>query len=232
MMKVVITGGHHNAALVVARLLQKKAVEVVWFGHLYAGRRDSHDSAEYKEVKAAGIRFHDLKAGRFTLSLSEMIHLPVGLLHAYQLLKKEKPQAVLAFGGYLGAAVSLAAALLRIPLYLHEQTHSAGKANKLAAKLARRIYLTWPDSVHYFKPAKTRIVGLPLRQSILEAKPRKTPSSSKPLLLVMGGKQGSHAINQFIFDNLEGLRQEFNLVHQTGNSTGTGDYARALTLKT
>jgi cell division protein FtsW len=57
---IVITGGHHNSALVVAKELISRGHQVVWLGHRQSSRGDTIDSAEYIEVKAAGIPFHDL----------------------------------------------------------------------------------------------------------------------------------------------------------------------------
>ena len=231
MTKIIITGGHHNAALVVADLLRARGVSVVWIGHRHAARGDRQKSAEYLEVTAHNFPFHALQAGRFTLSLQEIIRLPVGFFQSWSILRKEQPDAVLSFGGYLGAAVALSAALLGIRVYLHEQTRSAGLANKLIGKFARRIYLTWPDSQRHFKKEKIKVVGLPLRQNILDARPAILFDSKLPNLLVLGGKQGSHRLNTFIFKHIHDLLPQFNIIHQTGTSSVTGDHAKSLTLK-
>lgn len=231
MIKLVITGGHHNAGLVVAKIFQAKGISVNWIGHRFASRGDTHESAEYTEVAAAGIPFHDLPAGRLSVNFSELLRLPLGIFRGFRLLTQLKPSAILSFGGYLGAAVALAGKLLNLPLYLHEQTVVAGKANKLVAKLARRIYLTWPASAKFFPPTKSLVVGLPLRDAVLSGKKLQLFPRSLPTILVMGGKQGSQGLNHFIFAHLPDLLTRFNLIHQTGTSSATGDYARALAAK-
>ncbi len=228
---IVITGGHHNSALVVAKLLIKKNCKVIWIGHRHSSRGDVVDSAEYTEVTASGIKFHDLQAGKMVLSLREIFQFPLGVAQAFKLLKKIKPVAILSFGGYLGGTVALAGKALNIPIYLHEQTVTAGRANKLISSLAKKIYLTWPESAKYFSAQKTQVVGLPLRDGILTSPQKSFFTRHKPTLLVMGGKQGAHAINQFIFNNLADLLTHFNLIHQTGTSSLTGDYTSALALK-
>lgn len=228
---IVITGGHHNSALVVAQELIKRGHKVVWIGHRHSSRGDQQDSAEYIEVKAVGIPFHDLNAGKLLPDPRELVRFPLGIIHSLQLLQRVKPVATLSFGGYLGGTVALAGKLLGIPIYLHEQTVTAGRANKLIGKLAKKIYLTWSESVKYFSPAKVKVVGLPLRPSILSAKPKQLFTRHKPMLLVMGGKQGAHAINQFIFTHLHDLLPHFNIVHQTGTNSLTHDYDRSLSLQ-
>lgn len=228
---IVVTGGHHNSALVVARELVSRGHKVVWIGHRYAAREDQHDSAEYLEVTEAKIPFHDLSAAKLQLNLTELIRFPLGIYHALLILRKGKPSAILSFGGYLGGTVALAGKLLGIPIYLHEQTITAGKANKLIGRLAQKIYLTWRESAKYFDPRKLKVVGLPLRSSILAAKPKNIFSRRKPTLIVMGGKQGAHALNQFVFAHLSELLTAYNIVHQTGTSSITHDYDFALALQ-
>ncbi len=230
---LIITGGHHNSALVVAQELKRKGFQVVWFGHRYAARGDQQDSAEYQEVTEAGIPFHELKAGKLSSPprISEVLNIPFGTLRAISLLIRIRPVAVLSFGGYLGLTTAIAGFLLHLPVYLHEQTIVGGKANLLTSRFAKKAYLTWNSSLRYFPAKKSMVVGLPLRKSLLHILPRKQFSNNRPTLLVMGGKQGSHVINEVIFKALRKLTKNYNVIHQTGTSTVTGDYSRALALK-
>lgn len=228
-MKIVVTGGHHNSALVVAKDLSKLGHQVSWFGHRHAGAGDTNDSAEYLEVTSAKLPFYDLPAGKLTLK--KITRIPQGLFYAYGLLSQIKPDAVLSFGSYLGLTVSLAAAVKNIPIFIHEQTVIAGKANKLSARFAKRIYLTWASSVKYFPRAKCLMTGLPLRSSIVAPAPARLFGNQRPTLIVMGGKQGSHILNSLVFSHLPELLQTYNLIHQTGTSSVTQDYQKAIALK-
>jgi UDP-N-acetylglucosamine--N-acetylmuramyl-(pentapeptide) pyrophosphoryl-undecaprenol N-acetylglucosamine transferase len=224
----VITGGHHNSALVVAKELKGRGHKVVWIGHRYSSRGDTVDSAEYIEVTASGIVFHDLVAGKLLLNLKELLRFPLGLARSLELLKAIAPRAIISFGGYLGGTVALSGKTLGIPVFLHEQTVTAGRANKLIGKLSKRIYLTWDESAKFFDKKKIEVVGLPLRDSIVSGSSKQLFTRRKPTLLVMGGKQGAHTINHFIFTHLPELLKDFNLIHQTGTSSLTGDYEKAL----
>ena len=231
MQTIVITGGHHNSALVVAKELVSRGVKVIWIGHRYSSRGDTHDSAEYIEVTSASIPFHALSAGKLVPNIKDLFRFPLGIIYAIKILKQFRPSAILSFGGYLGGTVALAGKLLGTPIYLHEQTVTAGRANKLIGKLAKQIYLTWGESAKYFPPSKIKVVGLPLREGVLAAKPKTLFTRQKPTLLVMGGKQGAHIINQFIFTRLNDLLNHFNIVHQTGTSSLTLDYEHALAIQ-
>lgn len=231
MAKIVITGGHHNSALVVAQYFLKHDHKIIWYGHRYSSRGDTNDSAEYLEVKANKIPFFDLPAGRLVLDLSELLKIPYGILTALIYLRRDKPDAILTFGGYLGAATALSGAMLGIPIYLHEQTIVTGRANALTARFAKRIYLTWEGSRCYFPARKTMLVGLPLRPSILNSSPIKLFTRRRPTILVMGGKLGASVVNQFIFSHLNSLLADYNVIHQTGTSSVTRDYEHAIALK-
>lgn len=231
MAKIVITGGHHNSALVVAQYFLKHQHQIIWYGHRYSSRGDTNDSAEYLEVKASKIPFYNLPAGRLVTDLFELFKIPLGIAKALSYLRRDKPDAVLTFGGYLGAATAFAAAILGIPVYLHEQTIVTGRANKLTAYFAKQIYLTWEASRVFFPRHKTMLVGLPLRQSILNSSPSKLFSRHRPTLLVMGGKLGASIINHFVFSHLNELLKDYNIVHQTGTSSVTHDYEHAIALK-
>lgn len=227
----IFTGGHHNSALVLAQYFLTQGHTVYWYGHKKSSRKDHNNSAEYNEVTENKIKFFDLPAGRANLDPTELARIPYGFFVALSYLVRHRPVAVISFGGYLGATTALAASLLKIPVFLHEQTVVAGKANKLIGYLARRVYLTWTSSKKFFPPHKSVVVGLPLRASILNANPKKFFTRHRPTLLVMGGKQGAHLINQFIFTHLNELLKDFNIIHQTGTTSQTGDFDRALAIR-
>lgn len=229
--KFVISGGHHNSALVVARLLQSRGHQVEWVGHRLAAHQDRHDSAEYIEVTASKIPFHNLVAGKSSWHPHNLVRIPAGFLGAYKLIKRIRPDAVISFGGYLGLAVAVAAKFLRLPIFIHEQTVIAGKANKFVAKIATQVFLTWESSRGYYHNKRIKVVGLPLRPGFINAQPRSLFTDHLPTLFVMGGKQGSHSINKLIFAHLTDILRDFNLIHQTGTSSATGDYEHAMALQ-
>ena len=76
---IVITGGHHNSALVLARRLRKKGLNIIWIGHRYSMWGDTALSAEYREVASEGIKFIELRAGKFyrTYHPLKLIRIPL-----------------------------------------------------------------------------------------------------------------------------------------------------------
>lgn len=231
MKKIIITGAHHNSALAVASDLRKKGFSVFWLGHKYTMRGDKEVSAEYREVTASGIEFIELKAGKINPrpELINIAKIPMGFTASASIIKRVKPDAILSFGGYLSVPVVVVAKFFGIPIFIHEQTSIAGRANIFAARFAKKIFLTWESSQAFFPASKCEVTGLPLNPHLLSAKPER--SSKLPTILIMGGKQGSHSINAVVFELLPTLLKHYNLIHLTGSSSLTGDYQKALDLK-
>lgn len=221
MKTLVFTGGHHTSALVVAKeLILQGKYEVVWFGHRYSMWGDKSDSAEYKEVTAAGIKFYDLKAGKFynTFNLLKLIRIPWGFIQAFYYLLKVRPAGIVSFGGYLAVPTVISGWLLGIPSITHEQTITTGWANKLISLFVKKIAITWPQSAKFYPQSKTVLSGLPLRPEIIEIKKLKVKIKNyKPVIYITGGKQGSHIINQVIFSLLPQLVKKYTVIHQTGS---------------
>ncbi|MFH1895884.1 MAG: UDP-N-acetylglucosamine--N-acetylmuramyl-(pentapeptide) pyrophosphoryl-undecaprenol N-acetylglucosamine transferase [bacterium] len=220
-MKIVISGGHHNSALAVVGELNKLGRhQYLWLGHRHSVWGDTSDSAEYKEVTAYGIPFVDLKAGKLykTFNPVKLIRLPRGLFNAFYHLLKFKPDRVLSFGGYLAAPVALAAWVLQIPVFTHEQTSVVGWSNRLIGKLARQVFVTWPESAKYFPRDKVVVTGLPLRKELINLKPNQEPRTKNQdrRIYITGGKQGSDTINQVVKEALPELLKQYHIIHQCG----------------
>ncbi len=230
-MKIVITGGHLSPALAVIDEIQKnkKDVEIVFVGRKYT-YHDNSPSLEYKEIAGRGIKFYHLTAGRLTriFSLNSLINIlktPVGFFQSLSIVKNEKPDFVLSFGGYLALPIALSAKLLKIPVYSHEQTISPGLANKMIAKFADKIFISFDESRNFFPQSKTFLTGNPVKTTILKIikKPFEI-YKNQPVIYVTGGSLGSHSINIHIQKILRELLKKYTVIHQTGNVKNYNDY--------
>jgi len=232
-MKVVVTGGHHNSALVVAEKLLQKGHKIYWFGHKYSMIGDENPSAEYQEVTRKGIPFIEIKAGKFQPKfkfLANLLRIPLGFWQSLLNLYRIKPDLIVSFGGYLALPVVVSSWLLGIPSVTHEQTTVSGLANKMIGWLSKRIFLTYPSSAKYFPKGKTVVVGLPLREDIFK-KGQKIFKNSRKTIYITGGKQGAHVINEAVFAVLPELIKDFNVIHQCGSTTLYNDIKKAEQIK-
>lgn len=131
------------------------------------------------------------------------------------------PDAVLSKGGATSVPVVLAAWILRIPIIIHESDSRPGTANKLAARFAQHIAISYEEAATYFPKEKTILTGIPIRETLLQegtARTRKDLGieSTKPLVLIIGGSQGAQRINNLIVGSLDELLPHYAILHQTG----------------
>ena len=220
MKTLVFTGGHHTSTLEVAKTLKKEGWNIIWFGHRHSLWGDPSDSAEYRDVTAAGIKFYNLLAGKFykTYNPLKLIRIPFGFFQAFYLLLRLHPDGIVSFGGYLAVPVVITGWLLRISSITHEQTVTTGLANKLIAVFAKKIAVTWPSSLAHYPISKAVLTGLPLRPEILKIAKNKLSTSRSALrtIYITGGKNGSHTINSAVFSVLSKLTEKYYVIHQTG----------------
>ena len=129
---------------------------------------------------------------------------------AAALLRRVEADVVLGFGGYVSTPVYLAARRLGLPLVLHEQNALPGLANKLAARLTRHVYTSFPGT----PLPHAEYLGLPLRRAITEldrdsaragARTRAGLDPDRATLLVSGGSQGAASINRAVLGAREAL---------------------------
>lgn len=235
-MKVLITGGHPAPALAVidyARENEKYSnLEFVFVGRQYNNSRENSLSFEYQEVKKRNIPFFYLETGRLTRMVSlgtirNILMIPMGFYRAFQFLQETKPDRILTFGGYIALPVAVMGWIVGIPVFLHEQTIHPGLATKLIAKVAKTVFISFPDAKKYLPAAKTVLTGNTVRKSVFEIRtvPFDIPSD-KPVIYITGGSLGSHSVNVHIEKKLQELLTNYTLIHQTGNVQEYNDFHR------
>ena len=229
-MRVIIagggTGGHVIPALAIAEQLKKQfAAEVLFIG--------TARGIETRLVPQAGFPLDLIKVGALkNVSLitraRTLFDLPRALWVAGRMVSEFDPDVVIGVGGYASGPAMLAAIRRRIPTLAFEPNVVPGFANRLVARWVKAAAVHFEETCQYFPNCK--VTGVPVRQAFFEI-PAGCPMSrdfrdmgtgqpkSPPTLLVFGGSQGAHAINQAMMESLGGLKQKIpgiHVVHQTG----------------
>lgn len=228
-MKILLTGTHFTPAQALVERLNKLGA----FDLVYVGRSSTQEgykgaSAESQVLPNLGVRFIPLVSGRFHRAFSiytliNFLKLPIGFLQSLWVVFKEQPNVVVSFGGYIGFPVVFWAWWFNIPIVIHEQTLKFGLANWLSIPFASKIGLAFPIK-GYQKNPKVVITGNPIRSSLFETKTTKElenffkNNQDMPLMLVVGGNQGSHFINRLIGRSLTELTKNYSIIHQTGEN--------------
>lgn len=221
--KIVLTGGGTSGHVTPNIALIKRLKQDLW-QCFYIG---SNTGIEKKITTAKNIKFYGIASGKLRRYFSwqnfiDPFKILFGILQAFILLLRLKPNIVFSKGGFVAFPVVFAAWLLRIPVIAHESDLTPGLATKLSVPFARYICLTFAKAKEYFKSsAKLKVTGTPIRESLLTGDSSKGQdlcgfSVSKPNLMIIGGGSGAMAINKVIHQSLDELLKNFNIVHLCG----------------
>ena len=220
------TGGHTSPGLAVAALLRERSRTCAWIG--------SRSGIEAQRVPQSGIPYIAISTGKLRRywawqNVADLlVNVPAGTLSVLRILRTLRPRVVFGTGGFVALPVVLGAALLRLPVVLHEQTAVPGLANRIGARFARRIAVTFPDRAGRLPAARVVVTGNPLRPELRagsrsSAIARFQLDPAVPLVYVTGGAQGAHRINRVVGDALASLAEQAQLIHQCGENPATGD---------
>jgi UDP-N-acetylglucosamine--N-acetylmuramyl-(pentapeptide) pyrophosphoryl-undecaprenol N-acetylglucosamine transferase len=132
------------------------------------------------------------------------------------------PDVVFGKGGYASFPALFAARLFGIPVLIHESDAVPGRVNLWASKFARAVAVSYPDAIKFFPKNKAVLTGNPIRKEILipitqEAHKLLGLEEGIPIILVLGGSQGSQIINEAILDALPLILEKYQVIHQVGD---------------
>jgi UDP-N-acetylglucosamine--N-acetylmuramyl-(pentapeptide) pyrophosphoryl-undecaprenol N-acetylglucosamine transferase len=233
-MKIILaaggSGGHIFPSIALASELEKRGVGDIYF--ISSKRRlDRNVLENYKEksfflsVNPMPFSFNPIKIIIF------MIKLLSDTIASFFILGKIRPDAVVGFGGYSSGCIVKCAALLGIPVLIHEQNLYPGRANRILGKSAERIAVSFKESKEHFPGLEEKVVytGNPLRLELLSNNKEESASKlelslQKPTVLVMGGSQGSTFLNKTVSEAANLVKKEVGEEVQFIHLTGTKDY--------
>jgi UDP-N-acetylglucosamine--N-acetylmuramyl-(pentapeptide) pyrophosphoryl-undecaprenol N-acetylglucosamine transferase len=217
------TGGHVTPALALAEQIRLRGDEILLMG--------SDRGLETKLVPAAGFELLALPArplyGRSLIDRARAVPAMVNACwSAWKALGSFGADFVISVGGYASVPAVIAAVLRRVRIALVEPNAVPGRANRAAARVASRIFVQFEQAELVFSDAgaadRVRRLGIPLREGLVAAfsgvEPRRTPEAPFRLL-VFGGSQGAHQINQAMIEAAPRMDpQSVEIVHQTGEA--------------
>ncbi len=217
------TGGHVTPAIALAEQIRGRGDSVIILG--------SERGLETRLVPDAGFSLVALPAKQVMgQSYAKRAAALVGMLRAcamaWKTLRTYRADIVISVGGSASIPAVVAALLQRLPLAVVEPNAIPGRANRLAARFARRIFVQFEETALHFEghggSGRVHNTGIPLRGDLLASfaggTARRAPTS--PLrLLVFGGSQGARQLNDAMIAAAPRLDQHtIEIVHQTGEA--------------
>lgn len=223
--KKLLLAGSHGATTGLAIIEEIKSRnldwKISWVGRKHAGERNNNHSLEFKIFPKLGVKFSHLNSGKienkFTrYTIPALLKIPFGFIQALVLLLKIRPNLTLSLGGASGSLISFWSWVLKIPVIIHEQTASAGRANLFSAKFAKKIAISRESSEKYFPANKVMLTGNPISKNIINLI-NKPKNSEVKTILITGGSRGSTWLNNAIKPILNDLLNKYYVIHQTGD---------------
>ena len=228
------TAGHIEPALAVARqwLTSHPKDQCIFLG--------TKSGLEVSLVPAAGFELFTIPRIRISRKPSlSWLRIPVDLIASVMASLKvvKRADVLVGFGGYVSAPAYLAAAITRTPFVIHEANAKPGWANRLGARFTSHLAVAHPVEDGSF--ADALLAGLPLRSDVAQASTESSNdwanarlaakkhlgfSGDQPLVFIMGGSQGSLAINGVIADAIPTfINNKVSVLHSVGKLNALPD---------
>jgi UDP-N-acetylglucosamine--N-acetylmuramyl-(pentapeptide) pyrophosphoryl-undecaprenol N-acetylglucosamine transferase len=210
------TGGHIFPAVALAQALVVQGISSAIIG--------GQGGMEERVAQDAKLRFFGVRTGKLDRSKPDpraILRAMAGFGDAIKVVSRERPSAVVGFGGFASFPGAAAAVLRGVPLVLHDSNARPGIVTKFLARFARTIALSENAARAELPAGKTVWVGMPVREVRVErhtALEKLGLAPDKPLVLIIGGSQGSMRLNALLPPILERAMQGRNVqvLHQTG----------------
>lgn len=207
------TGGHVIPALAIADELRQHYNAEIWFIGTSRGM-------ETRLVPKAGYTLYCVDVGALkhvsiATRAKTLFDLPRAVWSAGRILSEVRASVVVGVGGYASGPAMLAAALLGIPTVAFEPNVVPGFANRLVASMVAAAAVHFEETCRHFR--RCEVTGVPVRREFFSVQSK--PASSQRTLLVFGGSQGAHRINEVVIESLADLTAAvpgLHLIHQTG----------------
>ena len=226
-MKIVFTGGgsggHVIPNIAIIKELEKEfsknkneKLEILYIG--------SKNGIEKNLVMDLGIDYREISTGKLRRyrylskdNIKDIFNVFKGIKEAKNIIKKEKPDVVFSKGGFVSVPVVLGAHSAKVPTIIHESDMTPGLANKISIPFAKKICVTFPETLDMVKKGKGILTGSPVREEILKGDKEKGLKflgfdNKKKIILVIGGSQGSVALNRAIKENADELLKKYQIV--------------------
>lgn len=219
------TGGHFYPIIAIVESIRDLQVqERLLSAELYFVSDNPYDKHALFENE---ISYIEIKTGKRRTYASIQNFFDIGrtalaVLKAIWMMYRIFPDVVFGKGGYASFPTLFAARLFGIPVLVHESDAVPGRVNRWAAKFARFVAVSYPDAVKFFPKDKVVVTGNPIRREILipitqEAHKYLELEEGIPVILVLGGSQGSQIINDAILDALPLILERYQVIHQVGD---------------
>ncbi len=252
------SGGHLTPLVAVAEALKSSdsSIKVIHIGQKNEGLQDLVKNSKIDEsygISAGKFRRYHRESffSRITdvktlfYNVRDFFRFFVGIVQAWRLIGRLKPDSIFLKGGFVGVPVGIAARLRKIPYITHDSDAIPGLANRLSAGKAVYNTTALPTNNYPYNQSKSIQVGIPLQPEYkivsekdkLRYKKNLDLNPSHPVVIVVGGGLGAQKVNRGVVQASHQILEDIpniTLIHLTGKKLYEETkelYLKALTKK-
>ena len=222
MKRIILTGGGTAGHVTPNSALLTTLRELNYDIH-YIG---SYNGIERKLIEEMDIPYYGIDSGKLRRYFDPKNFTdPFKVLHGYKqarkLIKHLKPDVIFSKGGFVTVPVVISAHRKHIPVIIHESDMTPGLANKLCIPSADKVCCNFPETMKHLPENKAVLTGSPIRQELLSGNKLNALNfcgftANKPVLMIIGGSQGSAVVNDAMRGILPELLKTFQVIHLCG----------------
>ena len=222
MKRIILTGGgtagHVTPNIALLPTLRELNYDIHYIG--------SYNGIERKLIEEMDIPYYGIDSGKLRRYFDPKNFTdPFKVLHGYKqarkLIKHLKPDVIFSKGGFVTVPVVISAHRKHIPVIIHESDMTPGLANKLCIPSADKVCCNFPETMKHLPENKAVLTGSPIRQELLSENKLNALNfcgftANKPVLMIIGGSQGSAVVNDAMRGILPELLKTFQVIHLCG----------------
>lgn len=221
--KILFTGGgsagHVTPNLALIEHARQQGYDVGYIG--------SYDGIERAIIERIDIPYYPIASGKLRryFSLKNFIDpfkVLRGFFQACSIFQREKPGLLFSKGGFVSLPVVIAARFSGVPVVAHESDLSPGLTNRLSLPFVKTLCLTFPEALNHVKTkAKLVVTGTPVRKEFFSASAERGReflgfNTNKKIVMIIGGGLGAASLNDVVWQSIEPLTKQFQVVHVCG----------------
>ncbi|MFH1462425.1 MAG: UDP-N-acetylglucosamine--N-acetylmuramyl-(pentapeptide) pyrophosphoryl-undecaprenol N-acetylglucosamine transferase [bacterium] len=229
-MKILFTGGGSGGHIVpiiaivreIRKIYSKEDLQFFFIGPKdeFSSILLSQEGIKVKQVLAGKIRRFSGWKTIFQNLADIFFKIPLGIVQSFFQIFFISPDLIFSKGGFGSIPGVISGKLLFTPIFLHESDVTPGLANRFIARFVFEVFVSFPKT-EYFPSEKMILSGNPIRKEILDSSKEEAKyffklNSEKPVVLILGGSQGSQRINDEILEILPNLLENFEIILQSG----------------
>lgn len=231
--RIVLTGGGTTGHVAVNLALIPRLLEEGWDVFYIGSERGIEREliADYPQVEYYPIATGKLRRYLSKENLKDIGRVIKGIRQAKKIIRTIRPDVIFSKGGYVSVPVVIGGHFNRVPSITHESDLTPGLANKISFRFVKKVMASFEETMSYLPAKKAFYLGPVIREQIKDGRADRGRAlygftGSKPVMVVLGGSLGAAGVNEAIWENLEALLEDFDILHGVGRDKGKPELQR------